>query len=472
MKRAIALLLAALLAYVFCACDGGISEVSDNKDNESSAAVSGTEGTIEVSADVSDESAVAADELGNVTFSVASGGSVLYVVDDGEKGASLWIRFADGELFKICDSDHLKCVKPSPNGKTVLYNEYAFGKAAKVYLFDIETRESRELSFDELREGRLPYSVEWVDDNNFVFTDVSEKGTANAGGNLYKYTLDAKYSLIDHVFLTPPDRRLQIADVTRCGKDFVLTAYYFDDGFTSHELLYYVVPESRILKERTILLPQDATGTDGYLHYAAMPSVEERANLDYVSSVEGGRELDYGTLIKMTKDEIASEIFEPANRVYREFDGLGGDLLGYYETLLFYTYDEKGKLVRDAADIVGPYGEITEYSDFVAETRKYFSKDLSKKLFENGNFFEHLGMFMYFDGVRGSHIQYRSHEYSIQSHTEGKITYKCTVRYTKDEFSDLTDEELKEEHCFYEDFLCELILEDGKWVFDSFRLPY
>ena len=488
MKRLTALLLVIIFVTSLTACseavvnepsrdesidNSAVSDASDESVNESTD--ESTDKSVNESTDESvDESTDESVEDDGFMFSTVSNGNLIYITEDSNTfSRQLWIRYSSGESFKLFESDYIVSAEPSPNGKYILFTEYEWEVVGKVYLFDVESKESRELEFEHLRKDYLPYNVEWLDDDNFLFTDIFSHGTVAAGGYVYRYRLDRKFLYLTEVFITPPDGRLQISDIKRSRNEFILTAYYFEEGFAEHEALYYVIPETVMKNERReLLLPQDGITDGDYRHYAEVPSLEERANLDYVASVEGGRELDYEALIKMTPDEIESEIFEPANRIYREFSGLGGFVIYSYGSLNFYRYDKNNELVSTYVDVVSPDSEIPSYEGFVAETRKYFSVDMSKKLFADGHFFEYEGIFLFYDGARGSHINYRSHEYSIESHSKNEIVYKCTVKLVKDEFIDLKDEDIKEEHCFYEDFTCTLILEDGKWVFDSFRLPY
>ncbi len=473
MKRLAVLLLVIIFVMSLAAC--GEAVVNEPSRDESAGDSAVSDASVEESIDESiDETVDESVEDESFVFSTVSNGNLIYITEDSNTfGRQLWIRYSSGESLKLFESDYIVLAEPSPNGRYILFTEYVREVVGRVYLFDVETRESRELEFEYLRKDYLPYNVEWLDDESFLFTDIFSQGTVAAGGYLYRYNLDSKYAYLNDVFITPSDGRLQIADIKRSHKEFILTAYYFDEGFAEHEILYYVIPETVMKNERSeLLLPQDGIADGDYLHYAEVPSREERANLDYVASVKGGRELDYETLIKMTPDEIAAEIFDPASRIFAEFSGLGGYVIYSYGTLDFYHYDKNNKLIVTYADVVSPDCEIPSYDGFVAETRKYFSIDMSKRLFADGRFFEYDGIFLFYDGARGGHINYRSHEYSIESHSKNEIVYKCTVRYTKDEFNDLKDEDVKEEHCYYEDFTCILILEDGKWVFDSFRLPY
>ena len=477
MKRLTALLLVIIFVTSLTACgEAVVNEPSRDESVENSVASdTSVEASVNESTDESvDESVDEADKDESFTFSTVSNGNLIYITEDSNTfSRQLWIRYSSGESIKLFESDYIVSAEPSPNGKYILFTEYEWEVVGKVYLFDVELKESRELELEGLRKDHLPYNVEWLDDESFLFTDIFSQGTIATGGYVYKYKLDSIYAYPKKLFITPPDGRLRIADVKKIGDDFVLEAYYFDEGFAEHEALYYVIPETVMKNAHSdLLLPQDGITDGDYRHYAEVPSLEERANLDYVASVEGGRELDYEALIKMTPDEIESEIFEPANRIYREFSGLGGFVIYSYGSLDFYRYDKNNKLVSTYVDVVSPDSEIPSYEGFVAETRKYFSVDMSKELFADGHFFEYEGIFLFYDGARGGHINYRSHEYSIESHSKNEIVYKCTVKLVKDEFIDLKDEDIKEEHCFYEDFTCALILEDGKWVFDSFKLPY
>ena len=476
MKKSVSLLLVLAFIVALCACGDSINETSV----EESALVSNDdlkttdESVANDKSYVIDESVEDTEEA-DYFLSTVSHGNLIYVTEDDDFNRELWIKYENGEKFKIHEGHFITSAEASPDGKHLLFTEYEWETVGKLYVFDVEARTSKEIVYEN-KNDLVVYNAEWIDDESIVFTNIYSQGTVALGGKVLKYNIDREFMHFDVVFVTPPDNRLQISDVTKKGDDFILTAHYYDEGFAESETLYYSVPYSAIKKSTNdLIMPSDGVkdinDAKDYRHFAVAPTAEERVDLDYIASVAGGREFDYDTLISMTPEQIESEIFAPANRVYREFDGLGYEIIDHYGNLMLY-WDENGKTKKEYFYVVRPTENITCYDDFVSEVRKHFSKEMSKKLFATGLFFEYNGIFMYIDGCRGAHIDYFDHEYSIESYNKDEIVYKCRVAYLKSEYEDLKQEEVTEEHCYFEEFTCKLILEDGKWVFDSFKLPY
>ena len=477
MKKIIALLLVLIFVFAFGACGDSINETSV----EESALVSNDDLKTTDESIANDKSYVIDESFEDTEepdyfLSTVSHGNLIYVTEDEDFNRELWIKYENGEKFKIHEGHFITSAEASPDGKHLLFTEYEWETVGKLYVFDVEARTSKEIVYEN-KKDLVVYNAEWIDDESIVFTDIYSQGTVALGGKVLKYNIDRQFMHVDVVFVTPPDNRLQISDVTKKGDDFILTAHYYDEGFAESETLYYSVPYSAIKKSiNDLIMPSDGVkdinDAKDYRHFAVAPTDEERVDLDYIASVAGGREFDYDTLISMTPEQIESEIFAPANRVYREFDGLGYEIIGHYYGSLTLYWDENGKTMKEYFDVVGLTENITCYDDFVSEVRKHFSKEMSKQLFATGQFFEYNGIFMYIDGCRGTHIHYFDHEYSIESYNKDEIVYKCRVAYLKNEYENLKQEEVTEEHCYFEEFTCKLILEDGKWVFDSFKLPY
>ncbi|MBR5285321.1 MAG: hypothetical protein IKU30_00330 [Clostridia bacterium] len=473
MKRFIALTLLLTFVFSLAACEatpeepqsvsnGGTSLEEDIGHTEES----GADNSIDVSG------ATESDEIKNYMLSTVFNSNLLYLTENtNDFTRELWIEYADGLELLIHKGRFINYAELSPDKNKILFTEYEWETCGKLYVYNFETNEANEIEL-ALPEDHVVYNATWLDNENIVFTDIFSQGTIASGGNVYIYGLGSTRGYCERAVVTPPDGRLMIESLQRSGDNFILSAHYFNEDFSVSERLYYILPYSELRKKRDfMLMPNDGIGSQDYRHYAEPPTLEERANLDYVVSVEGGRELDYDTLISMTPEQIEAEIFEPASRVYREFMGLGWDLSGYYGTLEFNWFDENGKKKRDFFNVFAPNEEVGCYNDFVALVRKYFSKEMSKQLFGNGLFFEYEGVFLFVFVTGATDSDYRSHEYSIKSYGKNEIIYNCRIRYVHDEYGNLKDEELKEEHCYYKEFTCKLILEDGKWVFDSFKLP-
>lgn len=204
-----------------------------------------------------------------------------------------------------------------------------------------------------------------------------------------------------------------------------------------------------------------------------LPTLEERINEEYLRSTSGGRELSAEALSSMSSDELFETVFRPAFKMFEQFVGLG-DMDGDTEV---YFRDEAFDRLQMHYDTVSDK-RFPTYEAFVGETRKYFSRDITVDLFSDGFFFELDGVFYgYISGARGASIDYYKTEFEVTSVSETEIKILGTARHFKSEddknvwHKDPTF--VFDDTCFEFDYHeYTLSLEEGKWVFTEFELPY
>lgn len=201
-----------------------------------------------------------------------------------------------------------------------------------------------------------------------------------------------------------------------------------------------------------------------------LPTLAERANEEYVRSHPGGMDWTYDELTAMTPEDINEKLMLPAFEHYRHFTGLGH--LG--------TEDGRGTAFWDAEQ--GSEWRMYRveddtfptYESFVCETRKFFSPDLAAQYFGYGYYMEYGEEFYFLDGVRGASIDYCTIDFSILSSTETEIKYRGVARYYlyEDDWGTYPETSLPDSRFEFRYFDYTLTLQDGRWVFTQFSLPY
>lgn len=203
-----------------------------------------------------------------------------------------------------------------------------------------------------------------------------------------------------------------------------------------------------------------------------LPSKEYRQNESFIRACPGGMRFSYETLTSMTSDKTLEKIFTPAFKQY-EILHLGIPPKTSIK-VAFYDYESKctaeGRIINDE--------RFPTYESFIYKTRKYFSADITAQLLESGSYFEFSEeFFVCEEGVRAAWLGYYGIEIERISASETEIKYRGTARYLIDEKDILAfendntlsfpDEKFEKREIEYT-----LSLQDGRWVFTEFTLPY
>ncbi len=356
-------------------------------------------------------------------------------------------------------------ILPSPDGSKVL-----FSADGEIHIYYYDTQKLWQEEIYGLPDGYSPKTVIWLNDENYIFTAYSENELG--GGEIYRAGTGGGRQFADVCISTWSDN-LHIEDMISDGEVLTVKAYNFNADFTSHEVLYYIIPHNKVRPHGITLTPENAITAESYAKVHTVDCADIIATPEEIKAVAGGRDFEYSELVAMSSDEIRDKIFKPAAEHYRNFTGLG----------TIYT---RGSV---NLNLLLENGEIEEwefyvcrderfptYESFIAETRKYFSKNLAAEYLcedEYPAFASHNGIFLTIDGVRGGNIYYISTEYSIKSQSDSKIIYLARHKYIKDEFFEIVDfEKATDEQCDFEEHECVFLLEDGRWVFENFSLGY
>lgn len=198
-----------------------------------------------------------------------------------------------------------------------------------------------------------------------------------------------------------------------------------------------------------------------------LPSLETRANSEYVRSCKGGMDYTYEELVSMTPEEIGRMMLGPKTRYgyFYDYPVLAGSTKSDFVDSEGNTYTA----VKVEADFLSP-----DYESLVAEIRKYFSKDIAVELFSKGIYFEYGEEFLMLDSIKFADTNSTGTKYEIVSSSETEIVYKGTTKYLlSDEDYEIyvnnpetvfPEESYETKHTKYV-----LSLEDGEWVFTYFE---
>ncbi len=201
-----------------------------------------------------------------------------------------------------------------------------------------------------------------------------------------------------------------------------------------------------------------------------LPTLAERANEEYVRSNPGGMDWTYEELIAMTPEDINEKLMQPAFKHYHHFTGLGDMRTEDGSGTDFWNAEQGSKWgmyrVKDE--------KFPTYESFVCETRKFFSPDLAAEYFGYGCYMEYGEEFYSVAGARGSSIDYCTIDFTILSSSETEIKYRGVARYYlyEEDWGTNPETSLPDDRFEFRYFDYTLTLQDGRWVFTRFSLPY
>lgn len=179
----------------------------------------------------------------------------LLLVQDENWRKTLYLRYPDGETVEIAPitSDDGYIV-PSPDGKHIAYNNYSWEFNTPIYLYDLETKETRTLP-TSLPEDETPSAMCWLDSRYLLFVCQFDHGTIVQGGDVYYYDIETDKH--GKIIETDDPGMLQINDFHRYDDFILLTATQLEEEYldpiddkyftVSYEQIYDLIETGTLL---------------------------------------------------------------------------------------------------------------------------------------------------------------------------------------------------------------------------------
>ena len=241
-------------------------------------------------------------------------------------------------------------------------------------------------------------------------------------------------------------------------------------GNPAEPIVYLVKTDGTVVKERGESDVSSAVSDTKTSDATAKTSANAAATSNSATTKEPVQEdkpesnkNDSGDLAtaKATSDQLAREIFEPAEQAYWKF------MIGQIET------DHTQKLTIDGVQyqlVIDK--DFPTYEAVESELKNYFSDKITQDILSTPAYKQADGKFYALLLGRGNDIFFHSASYSIESQTDNKIIYKATAKYAKaseygEPIQNPTPDQLDTE-IYY--FTREKI--GGKWVFTDFELMW
>jgi hypothetical protein len=154
----------------------------------------------------------------------------LLLVQDEKFRVILYLRYPDGETVEITRKNLNKdgYIVPSPDGKHIAYNNYSWEFNTPIYLYNVETKETRTLP-TSLPEDETPSAMCWLDSRYLLFVCQFDHGTIVQGGDVYYYDIETDKH--GKIIETDDPGMLQINDFHRYDDFILLTATQLEEEY-------------------------------------------------------------------------------------------------------------------------------------------------------------------------------------------------------------------------------------------------
>ena len=190
-----------------------------------------------------------------ITIDYPSNWHRLLLVQDENFHQTLYLRYPDGETVKIANivsKDGF--IAPSPDGKHIAFNNYSWEYNTPIYLYNVETKETRTLP-TSLPEDETPSAMCWLDSRYLLFVCQFDHGTIVQGGDVYYYDIETDKH--GKIIETDDPGMLQINDFHRYDDFILLTATQLEDEYldpiddkyftVSYEQIYDLIEKGDLL---------------------------------------------------------------------------------------------------------------------------------------------------------------------------------------------------------------------------------
>lgn len=164
-----------------------------------------------------------------ITIDYPSNWHRLLLVQDENWRKTLYLRYPDGETVEIAPiASNDGYIAPSPDGKHIAYNNYSWEFNTPIYLYDLETKETRTLP-TSLPEDETPSAMCWLDSRYLLFVCQFDHGTIVQGGDVYYYDIETDKH--GKIIETDDPGMLQINDFHRYDDFILLTATQLEEEY-------------------------------------------------------------------------------------------------------------------------------------------------------------------------------------------------------------------------------------------------
>lgn len=164
-----------------------------------------------------------------ITIDYPSNWHRLLLVQDENFHQTLYLRYPDGETVKIANIVSKDgSIAPSPDGKHIAFNNYSWEYNTPIYLYDLETKETRTLP-TSLPEDETPSAMCWLDSRYLLFVCQFDQGTIVQGGDMYYYDIETDKH--GKIIETDDPGMLQINDFHRYDDFILLTATQLEEEY-------------------------------------------------------------------------------------------------------------------------------------------------------------------------------------------------------------------------------------------------
>ncbi len=166
----------------------------------------------------------------------------------------LYLRYDGGETVEIGRNLVFwnGYIDPSPDGKQIVMNDFSLENESTVYLYDVENRVNRELSFD-LPQDRTVSAMRWLDERYFLFVSQLDHGSVVRGGNVYYYDTETDTC---GLIIDPSTPLLQINEFDRYDDFMFMTAALYEETYNftddkhfavTYEQIYDLIENGKVL---------------------------------------------------------------------------------------------------------------------------------------------------------------------------------------------------------------------------------
>ena len=167
----------------------------------------------------------------------------MYIKIKKDNGPSLsytvTIEYDDKPAVEVIKIRRVWTIKASPEGTKIILNDFTGEYNAKVFMHDVEKKETKELKMPNLPRDTTVSSMEWLDDRYFLFVVQRDHGSVVRGGDAYVYdTKNNEYKAI----IKNSDWKYQTYSFNVFSEDFVvINSWLYEETMNFAEKKHYIM---------------------------------------------------------------------------------------------------------------------------------------------------------------------------------------------------------------------------------------